>query len=371
MDPLTHTLVGASLAATGLRERTRAAVPALIVGANLPDIDVLAYAAGADAALGFRRGWTHGVAALVVLPGLLAAGLWLWNRRRRSDPAARPLSIPWLWGLCSLAAASHPFLDWLNTYGMRWWMPFRDTWYYGDAVFIMDPWLWLVLGTGWLVGREPTRALTVTWGVLTATLLLIAAGRLPAYVPLVVAIAVVLLAALLWRPGNPVRVARRCAASALVLASLYVAAMITLHRFTEDRVRAALEDRAIAPIEELMVGPAPANPLVWDLVARQGDRYRYGRFTWGPTGSLVLSGATLTSAQSTALWTEILDSGRARGFLRWVRFPWLELETRADGRLVFLMDARYARQRTLGFGGTTITLPVDDGDAPTTLAGGP
>ena len=65
MDPLTHTLVGASLASTRLGNTTRFATVALVVGANLPDIDVLAYFAGGDAALGFRRGWTHGVLALV------------------------------------------------------------------------------------------------------------------------------------------------------------------------------------------------------------------------------------------------------------------------------------------------------------------
>ena len=64
MDPLTHTLVGASLASSKLGEKTRYATAALVIGANLPDIDVLSYFAGGDAALGFRRGWTHGVLAL-------------------------------------------------------------------------------------------------------------------------------------------------------------------------------------------------------------------------------------------------------------------------------------------------------------------
>ena len=153
MDPLTHTLVGASLASTRLGRTTRLAGPALVIGANLPDIDVLAFVAGGDAALGFRRGLTHGVPALVLLPALFAAMLWLWGRWRPGPPGSR-LSGPWLTGLCYLAVVSHPVLDWLNTYGMRWWMPFRDTWYYGDSVFIMDPWLWLLLGAGWLLGRR-------------------------------------------------------------------------------------------------------------------------------------------------------------------------------------------------------------------------
>lgn len=56
MDPLTHTLVGANLASTRLGEKTRLAAAALIIGANLPDIDAIFYFTGqSDFALGFRR----------------------------------------------------------------------------------------------------------------------------------------------------------------------------------------------------------------------------------------------------------------------------------------------------------------------------
>ena len=41
---------------------------------------------------------------------------------------------------------THPVLDWLNNYGIRLLMPFSPRWFYGDAVFIIDPWLWLALG---------------------------------------------------------------------------------------------------------------------------------------------------------------------------------------------------------------------------------
>ena len=159
MDPLTHTLVGASLAATRLGEKTRLAAPALVVGANLPDIDVFSYFRGEDFALGFRRGWTHGVLALVVLPVVLAGLLWLLDRGRHrlAEAEARPFHAGWLLGLCYLACLTHPSLDWLNNYGMRWLMPFRDTWFYGDSVFIMDPYLWLILGLGWVIGRRPSR----------------------------------------------------------------------------------------------------------------------------------------------------------------------------------------------------------------------
>ena len=68
MDPLAHTLVGAALAETGLQRTTALATPTLVIAANLPDLDVVTRFAERDTALLFRRGLTHGAAAMVVLP---------------------------------------------------------------------------------------------------------------------------------------------------------------------------------------------------------------------------------------------------------------------------------------------------------------
>ncbi|MFP3941203.1 MAG: metal-dependent hydrolase [Thermoanaerobaculia bacterium] len=91
MDPLTHTLVGASLAQTRLARLgalpRRLAAGTLIVGANLPDVDAAAYFVSSDFALEHRRGWTHGVLAMVVLPLVLAGVAFAWDRlRRRRGP---------------------------------------------------------------------------------------------------------------------------------------------------------------------------------------------------------------------------------------------------------------------------------------------
>lgn len=75
MDNLTHSLFGAMLAETGLKRTTPLATATLIIGANLPDIDGLATFGGSDFALYFRRGWTHGVLAMAVLPALLAGAM--------------------------------------------------------------------------------------------------------------------------------------------------------------------------------------------------------------------------------------------------------------------------------------------------------
>ena len=139
LDPLAHTLAGAALAQTRLGRSTALASPALILGANSYDVDALTTFMSRDLSLAFRRGWTHGVLAVVLVPVLLTLLLMLVDRVRgvwrgcESHARALPLL-----GLTSLAVASHPALDWLNTYGIRFLMPIDGTSYYGDALFIID-----------------------------------------------------------------------------------------------------------------------------------------------------------------------------------------------------------------------------------------
>lgn len=165
MDNLCHTLAGAALAKAGLDRRTPLATPALLIAANLPDLDILSYLRDPLFALTFRRGWTHGVLAMLALPPLLAGVMLLWDRqvRRRLQPDAPP-AIPRQLMLVSVAGVlSHPLLDLLNTYGVRLLMPFSERWFYGDTLFIIDPWLWLLLGIVTVLGtvggrRERARA---------------------------------------------------------------------------------------------------------------------------------------------------------------------------------------------------------------------
>src|SRR6185436_10216514 len=125
MDNLCHTLTGAALAEAGLKHRTRFASAALMIAANLPDVDVLAFATGTPP-VALRRGWTHGLLAQVAM-------------------------------------------DWLNNYGVRLLMPFSGQWFYGDAVFIVDPWLWLTLAGGVLLARRARRTRIAAIAVVLAT----------------------------------------------------------------------------------------------------------------------------------------------------------------------------------------------------------
>ncbi len=173
MDNLTHSLVGALIGQCGLKRKTGLAMPALIIGANLPDVDAACFfwLDGLEH-LAFRRGITHGPPAWLLLPLALAAILYGWDRwqtKRGKRPEGRlPVNFKWLYLLGLIGCLTHPALDWMNVYGIRLLAPFSQQWFYGDVLFIVDIWLWALLifsvwfsrrrekaGTEW---RKPARA---------------------------------------------------------------------------------------------------------------------------------------------------------------------------------------------------------------------
>jgi len=128
-----------------------------LIGANLPDIDVLAYLDGPGADLAFRRGWTHGIPAIIVLPFLLTGAVVLFDRMvRRLGRATLPSTVipRQVLLLAGVSVLTHPILDSLNTYGVRWLMPFSPRWFYAPSSSS-------ILGSGscsawasWRVGRD-------------------------------------------------------------------------------------------------------------------------------------------------------------------------------------------------------------------------
>ncbi len=152
MDNLTHSLAGAVLGQMGLKKKTGLAMPTLIIAANLPDIDAIAVLFGGHSHLAIRRGITHGPIAMVVLPIILWAimiGFDVWQVKRGKRPEDRlPINRKWLLTLAFIGTLSHPALDLLNSYGVRFLEPFSSRWFYGDTMFIIDLWIWIALILG-------------------------------------------------------------------------------------------------------------------------------------------------------------------------------------------------------------------------------
>lgn len=331
MDPVTHTLTGAALARSGLDRATPLATATLVLAANAPDVDILSYVGGPYFALAARRGLTHGLPAMVVLPFVVAGLVLAWDRwiRRRRRPGASPARAGPLLILATVGLLTHPVLDWMNTYGMRWWMPFDDAWSYGDALFIVDPWLWLLLGGAvFLSGRWRLR------------------GRVG------------------W--GPPPSEGRRARATswALMAAILYVGAMVASDLAASREVRAALETRGVSEVDDLMVAPLPADPLGGEVVVRVSDGYLPGEHRWTESPRVRLHpGEIVPRVETVGRIPEpervVAAAGShpdARHFLRWSRFPFYRVEMEGEDYAVHIGDARYAGRGAGSLGGLTVRL---------------
>ncbi|HET7577235.1 MAG TPA: metal-dependent hydrolase [Sphingomicrobium sp.] len=146
MDNLTHSLVGAVMGRMGLKRLSPRAMPAIIIAANLPDIDsFVALAFGRDP-LAVHRGFTHGIGGLVTVPFLVVAIILLWEKLRPGKEGS--LNLGGLVLASFLAVLSHLLLDFATGYGTRLLEPFSHRWFYGDTLFIVDPWIWIMLILG-------------------------------------------------------------------------------------------------------------------------------------------------------------------------------------------------------------------------------
>jgi inner membrane protein len=364
MDPIAHTFTGAALAAAGLRRVTPLASAALLIGANIPDVDVLASFAGGYEAIAFRRGWTHGVLALALWPFLLTGALLLWDRhvRRRRDAVVPAARAGPLLALTALAVVSHPTLDWFNNYGLRWLMPFDGRWFYGDALFVIDPWVWLTLGGVLFLTHSRSRASLAAWGAFWA---------LAALAVLVNTELVPFRARVLWVCGLAVLVAaralgvsasrypatmQRAAAVALGTFALYAVAAVTASGAARTRVGEALAARGIAGVERVMVAPAVANPFGGDVVVATGDAYYTGRWNWLVQPHLTLESELLPRPLG-AVFEAAARAEDARDFLTWARFPFVEVEPDGDVLVVRFTDVRYRVTGRLN--GPTVRLDPD------------
>jgi inner membrane protein len=282
---------------------------------------VLTYFWGAAADLAFRRGWTHGILALALWPFALTGAMVLLGRRssrvRRASPPTALVPSQLLL-LSSVAVLSHPILDSLNTYGMRWLMPFSGRWFYGDTLFIVDPWLWLALGFGVIMSRPPRRS------------------------------------------PRPARIALR-------LSLVYVVAMaasgLAARRIAGPEIAAMSGE----PVKRLMVSPFPVNPFLRSVVVEQEDGYRTARFRWLAqrhldTASVRIfpKGRSDHPAIQAAVGTTV-----GRRYLSWARFPAFQVEPAGGGDFVVrIVDLRYADPPGAPIGSVSIPVTIRRASVP-------
>jgi inner membrane protein len=196
--------------------------------------------------------------------------------------------------LSYLGVLLHVFMDYTNSYGVRLLMPFSERWFYGDALYIVDPWLYLSLGIGWWLAKSNPR---------------------------------------------PARIA-------LTVAAIYVLAMLGSNVMARREVAEGLARAGRGAETRFMVTPVIVNPFRREVVIDVGDRYEKGNLWFEPLphfrpgGFGIQKGIDLPAAQP------LLQLPRARAYLRWSRFPFLQAD---PSGAVWINDYRYANVGPYGW----------------------
>jgi inner membrane protein len=386
MDGLTHSLVGLTSAKAGLARLSPYTTAACILSANAPDIDVVSFFFGGRwALLQHHRGVTHSVIGTLVLGALIPSILFAIERAiARWRKMAPTIKYRGLLLASLIAAATHPVMDWTNNYGVRPLLPWNGRWFYGDLVFIVDPYLVLILGGACFLLTSNQRAKVVGWALLailvTIAVLLAPAQRAAGSAAFTIARIIWITGVLAFAVGRSLKLQKRFGRSlgvaALAFVVLYWGALAWAHAGAYRNAVNQANSIAAQHGEQftrVAAMPTVANPFRWLCVA-ETDRATY-RFIVGigdkpatayPANSRADGPQTVIErfekplGQSEQLVSSASRDPRAQVLLGFARFPIARLESdNCIGRtLVQFADLRYTEPGA-SRGSFSLSVPVE------------
>ena len=387
MDPFTHSLVGLTAAKAGLQRLSPWATTVCVLAANSPDSDiVVGLTTDRWNYLHHHRGITHsivGVIALaVIIPSLVyfAARAAAAIRKRPTDVRYRGLLIA-----SAIATATHPLMDWTNNYGVRPFLPWSARWFYGDLVFIVDPYIWLIVGGAAFLATSNRWPKIVGWSFIAAVLVIasfVAASRPGAGVMSLQTVRIVLPAgiavlALIRLLRLTINHEQKVAAAALCAIAFYWGGLAFVHRSAyKDAVHLADAIAATSNERVLRVAAMPtlANPFRWACVAETDHAiYRFSiKLDDVPeTAPHIVDGYSTRApdaverfqkpdARDAELISQASQDRRARILLGFARFPLAHVEDEGcvTQTLVQFADLRYTEPGA-GRGTFSLNVPVE------------
>ena len=279
----THTLVGLSMARCGLERFAPSAVWTAVIAASLPDIDLVSYFGGIGSYITYHRGITHGLAGILFLSLVLAAVMhWIAGR---------------FWNQLVIALvvmATHPVLDFMNTYGVRPFFPFERRWIYGDILFVIDPYTDLLLGAGLIFAAYARRRRTL--GV----------------------------------------------ALGLTLTVAYIAARIELRNMAQHQLGMLTE--SLPDYVSSAVSPRAINPFNWTgIVEREKDMFSVDVNVFNGVGRELVR---LHKAPRSAVVDVAAATPSGSALLAFARFPVTQVQTTSFGVRVAFIDFRFYREQS-------------------------
>ncbi len=367
MDNLTHSLAG--FCATEIyfqnksisTSRRRFFHGLSLVANNFPDIDIT-LSKLIQPPLGYllhHRGHTHTLLGAFFLSLGVSFIFGIWGRRKFSDWQKKDLRN--VFTISFLGFAIHIALDSLNSYGIHPFWPWNNRWFYGDALFIIEPILWALLlplilradlSRLWKALTVGLIAVSIVWFCLDPRLAMQSRSILM----------IIFTIHLIVRKTSSELVFRTALGGTLIF--------IAIHLFISRYLKSELTQQIPADeqLEEVVISPFPANPFCWrailishnsnELIHRKGT-VKLGGFpcpeaAFTSTATFLPSQIPSTSAvtwqgENKQLKSTFKDFYQRqcefRAFLRFSRSPFIE----PNENKWILGDHRFDRDNDLGF----------------------
>src|SRR5262249_8100943 len=282
----THTFVGVAIAGAGAGKWARNASITAVIASNFPDIDSIAGLWGTGAYLDHHRGITHSLIGVPVFALVGSGVMYLFSGKFWRTYA-----------IALLAMATHPALDYLNSYGVRPFLPWSNRWYYGDVVFIFDAYLDVILLLGIVAG----------W---------------------------------LWPRRRAL-----IAASSLLVALGYIGIMSELHHLASSKIEAVVAKTR--GVENWAVLPEAFRPLEWaGMIESETEVTKFAVYALPHRACCLDPSIYMKRSNASELITEAASAQAAATLLRFARFPVARVEGLPSGYLVTFLDFRFYREAT-------------------------
>jgi inner membrane protein len=269
-----------------------------------------------------------------------------------------------LWLLMAAALASHLAMDALNPYGVHPFYPVSNAWYFGDALFILEPSLWLVLGVA-VAWNARTRAskLVAALPIVILIITIVSSDVVPFDAAVALGLAGGVLA---WstRRASP----RARALLAVALSFAVIGVQLIASREARGQAHRTLGLHVRGRLVDVVLTPNPSSPLCWRVIGielRESDgEYVLWRGTLSLAPSVKAPIACASHRLSETRQSRMLGDGRlalgdeihqplrplrdlvrrdcwARAWLRFGRVPVIAANE--------LFDLRFEERRAQGF----------------------
>lgn len=373
---MTHSLFGVVLAEAGYQYLAKKKKPkkelrpvlyfASIFANNFPDLDFL-FSLIDPTKLGYllhHRGHTHTFLWIWPQVLILLLGIFLFCKFRQYIFTKTQWLVLTL--LVVVGFHLHVGLDFLNSYGVHPWAPLDRNWFYGDILFIMEPFVWFSLLPMVLLSLQRKWIAWTLVGLATALMFYGFTVNIISWLNVLIVI--------LFFSGLYYSLRFKKTKRQLLVTLLVVVSVIGSFWSAGHAVKYHLKRDAISFVEgggvilDIMATPLPGNPFCWSfhVLEVRDNIYRVhtGVFTHSPFGRGVMSCPSFPTEKhipatsehplkkyskgDAAYWTDIYEQSvnellqpyeshcRFRYWLQFARFPFRTGD--------IYNDLRYARR---------------------------